>query len=321
MPILPDSNYKHRPFLFFSKHIETIYPSAFRKVTPVSYERERLELSDGDFLDIDWLKNDNKRVVILSHGLEGNSHRPYIQGAARLFEDKQWDVLAWNYRSCSGEMNRNKRLYHHGVTDDFEAIVKHALSKGYTKIGLVGFSMGGSTTLKYLGEQSGNVPDEVIGAAVFSVPCNLYNSMEQLMKWGNGFYRRRFLKKLIKKIQRKAEQFPEIDITNIEKIDTFLELDNRFTAPLHGFKDGLDFYEKSTSDQFYPRIKRPALIVNAVNDPMLGDKCYPYDYARNNEHILLETPKWGGHVGFMIRGNYHTYSEIRALDFLEKISN
>ncbi len=316
MPLIKESSYKRRPYSLFNAHLETIYPSAFRKVEGVSYERERLELPDGDFLDIDWIKNENPRVVIISHGLEGSSERPYVKGAAKLFSENGWDVLAWNYRSCSGEMNRNKRLYHHGVTDDFEAIVLQAVEKGYDRIGLVGFSMGGSTTLKYLGEQGEDAPDQIIGAAVFSVPCNLYNSVEMLNKRSNWFYRKRFLKKLTKKVVAKARQYPEIDITGIDRLNSFEELDNRFTAPLHGFKDGMDFYNKSTSDQFYLFIKRPVLLVNALNDPMLGDKCYPTALAREHKYLHLETPRYGGHCGFYHPKSDYAWSEKRALEVL-----
>lgn len=319
MPIIETSSYKKKPALLLNAHFETIYPSAFRKVEGVNYNRERLELSDGDFLDIDWLKNGNDKVVIISHGLEGSANRPYVMGAAKLFSENGWDVLAWNYRSCSGEMNRNKRLYHHGVTDDYEAIVNKAIKDGYSKIGLVGFSMGGSTTLKFLGEQGEKVPEQILGASVFSVPCNLYNSVEMLLLRSNWFYKRRFIKKLVKKVIAKAEQYPEIDVTNAEQIDTFEELDDRFTAPLHGFENGMDFYRKSTSDQFYPNIKKPVLLVNALNDPMLGDKCYPIELAKEHEYLYLETPKHGGHVGFMVPGDEHTWSERRALEFMSQL--
>ncbi len=282
------------------------------------YVRERMELDDGDFLDVDWLQNHQKRCVIVSHGLEGNSQRPYVKGMAKIFFENDWDVAAWNYRSCSDEMNRLKRLYHHGVTDDLERIVKFVVSKGYSQIALVGVSMGGSTTLKYLGEQGPNAQKEIIGAAVFSVPCNLHDSGEQLKKRGNKIYRERFLKKLIDKVKRKAAQYPEMDIKGIDNIQTFDEFDERFTAPLHGFKNALDFYQSSTSDQYYPSIRKPVLIANALNDPMLGEKCYPYQLAEESEFILLETPKIGGHVGFTVSGDDQTWAERRALEYISQ---
>lgn len=318
MPLLAQSSYKRRPAYLFHPHLETIVPSAFRKVTGVEYTRERIELSDGDFLDLDWLTQDGGRLVVLSHGLEGNSHRPYITGMARHLAANGWDALAWNCRTCGGEMNRLPRLYHHGATDDLAAVIDHALRTGrYNKIALVGFSMGGSMSLKYLGERGDDVAKQVIGAVTFSVPCNLWDSAVQLSLRSNRFYKTRFLNKLKVKMKLKALQHPQvIDATGIDLITTFDEFDERFTAPIHGFASRQDFYEKATSDQFYPHLQRPALVVNALNDPLLGEKCYPYELARESDFLHLETPKLGGHVGFMETGDETTWAERRALEFL-----
>lgn len=321
MPVISESSYKRRPPFLFSPHLETIVPSAFRRVLGVSYGRERLELADGDFLDLDWVKGDNDRLVVMTHGLEGSSLRPYVTGMARYFSANGWDVLAWNCRSCSGEMNRLPRMYHHGATEDLAAVIDHGLATGgYSRVGLVGFSMGGSKSLKYLGERGGEVRDEVIGAATFSVPCNLWDSAVQLSRRGNDFYKKRFLNKLKAKIKLKSISHPDIvNAIGLEKIREFDEFDERFTAPLHGFSSRQDFYLKATSDQFYPQLQRPALVVNAINDPLLGEKCYPYEMARESNFLFLETPRLGGHVGFMVSNQLHTWAEWRALEFLEEI--
>lgn len=318
MPLLTESSYKRRPIYLFSSHLETIVPSAFRKVDGVKYVRERLELVDGDFLDIDWLKSSNKKLVIISHGLEGSSGRPYVTGMAKFFSASGWDALAWNCRSCSGEMNRLPRLYHHGATDDLSAIVEHALDGGnYDTVALVGFSMGGSMSLKYLGERGVGVRNEIIGAAVFSVPCNLWDSAVQLGMRKNRFYKDRFLNKLKEKIKIKATMHPDVvDAAGIDAIKDFGAFDERYTAPLHGFISREDFYLKATSNQFYPMLQRPALVVNALNDPLLGPKCYPHELARESNYLYLETPKLGGHVGFMQTGHV-SWAESRALEFLE----
>lgn len=289
----------------------------FRKVRGVAYQRERLELDDGDFLDLDWIKQQSKKLLILSHGLEGSSDRHYVKGVAKYFSERSWDVLAWNYRSCSGEMNRLPRMYHHGVTDDLERVIHHGLKHGYSAVGLVGFSMGGSTTLKYLGELGAQVAPAIKVAAVFSVPCNLWDSAVQLTQKENEFYKNRFLKKLKKKIEAKAKDHPSINIEGLKDIQHFNEFDDRYTAPLHGFKNAKDFYVTSTSDQFYHNIEVPALIVNAKNDPLLGDKCYPYELAKLNPNLFLETPDLGGHVGFTgVWGK--SYMEERAFEFISQ---
>ena len=141
------------PFFLFSPHLETIYPALLRRVTLTAYKRERINTPDDDFLDLDWLQKDSNSVVIISHGLEGNSTRPYMKGMAKALSDGGFDVCALNLRGCSGEMNRQLRFYHSGATDDLHTVVEHVIStKRYRSIYLVGFSLGGNITLKYLGE-------------------------------------------------------------------------------------------------------------------------------------------------------------------------
>lgn len=322
MPYIQHSAYRSPLRLLRNKHLETIIPSMFGKEFDLNYQRERITTPDDDFLDIDWVKTGSSRLVIISHGLEGNSYRPYVRSMANYLSQRGFDICAWNYRSCSEEMNRNLRLYHHGVSDDLETVVQHGVSQEYTQITLVGFSMGGSTTLKYLGEVGENHPQQLVAAAVFSVPCNLWNSAEELTKSSNSIYRKRFLKKLINRIKRKAEQYPnDIDLTGIDDIESFSEFDERYTAPLHHFKDAKDFYESSTSDQFYHRIKVPSLIVNALNDPMLGDLCYPVELCKTHPHLHLQTPKTGGHVGFNLTGKNYNWMDVRAGEFIEEFVN
>ena len=316
MPLISSSSYTERPFYLFNPHLETIAPSAFRKVKLPPYTRERIETPDDDFLDLDWLQKGNHQLVVLSHGLEGDSSRPYIQGMAKVFSENGWDVLAWNCRSCSGEINRARRMYHHGVSDDLEFVVQHALKEGYQKLILVGFSMGGSITLKYLGEHRHQLPKEVTRAVVFSVPCDLGGSARALSAKGNAFYRKRFLRKLGRKIKAKANQMPELfSCEGLERINHFPDFDGRFTAPLHGFKDADDFYEQASANRYIPEIRIPTLIVNAKNDPMLPESCYPVGLAREHPFVYLETPEKGGHVGFSLAGQQMNWAEQRALEF------
>ncbi len=311
MPIVK-SNYKGSPFYLINGHFETIIPSLFFRVHGVSYERERLELCDGDFLDLDWIKNENKRLMVLSHGLEGSSDRHYVLRPAKLFSQKGWDILAWNNRSCSGEMNRLPRFYHHGATEDISAVIDHGLAQGYEEVVLVGFSMGGGMQQKYLGERE--VDGRIKGAISFSVPCNVLDSAIELGKKGNRFYERRFISKLRTKILKKAESIPlPIDVEELKSAKTFSEFDGAFTLKIHSeYKDSLDFYKKITSDQYLPNIKVPLLIVNAKNDPMLGDKCYPSSIAEKSKNIYLEVTETGGHVGYTLpRRKEYSYMEER----------
>jgi len=314
MPLIPSSPYQP-PFHLFNRHLETIVPSIFRKV-PAIYKRERIELIDGDFLDLDWLSKDRDKLVIVSHGLEGNSDRHYAKGMASYFFQRGWDSLAWNCRGCSGEINRLPRFYHHGATEDLGAVVDHAIKKKYFHIVLIGFSMGGSMTLKYLGEKNGSASKAIKSAVVFSVPCDLGSSARELEKPTNKFYLNRFLKKLGVKMRSKSLLFPkQISTVGFEKIKSFREFDNRYTAPLHDFADADDFYTKASCGPYLPAIQIPTLIINALNDPFLPDACYPFDLAKNHDFIHLETPARGGHVGFSLPSTLENWMEHRAFEF------
>jgi uncharacterized protein len=318
MPLIQNSSYSH-PLWMANSHLQTIWPSMFRKIDGVKYERERILFSDNDFTDLDWIATGNKKLVILAHGLEGNSDRHYMKGMAKHFSTHGWDVLAWNCRSCSGEINNAPRLYHHAATDDLEFVIQHALSKQkFEHIALVGFSMGGSLILKYLGERN-EVPAAIKASSVFSVPCHLGDSAFLLDQRKNSFYRNRFIKKLKYKIALKSVQYPELfPAQYIEKVKYFKEFDEIYTAPAHGFKSADDFYQKASAINYIPYINRPTLIVNADNDPFLPDSCYPRDIVAGHEHVFLEIPPSGGHVGFTLGNKKYNYMESRALNFISE---
>lgn len=315
MPIINSTGYSNRPWFLFNKHLETVVPSMFFKINDINYRRERLELEDGDFLDLDWLGKVEDKLIIITHGLEGNSERHYVQRPAKLFVENGWRALAWNCRSCSGEMNRLPRFYHHGDTDDLSMVVDHAVAKGFKTIVLMGLSMGGSMSLKYLGEPRKR-PTEVKGAVTFSVPCNLKDSAVQLKVKGNGLYEKRFLNKLKKKILLKAEKHEGVDSTGLDTMTDFDEFHKRYTVPLHGFKSLEDFFQQATCDQYLPEVKYPVLIGNAANDPLLGTDCYPVAIAKQSEYVHLQIPRVGGHVGFTIKGDAYSWMDYRALEFV-----
>ena len=321
MPVLENSSFKNPPYLQFNGHLQTIIPGIFRKVKGVNYQRERLELTDGDFLDLDWIKNGNKKLVLLSHGLEGSSDRQYILGAAKLFSKNNWDVLAWNCRSCSGEMNRTARLYHHGDIEDIGTVVNHALDKNdYKEMVMVGFSMGGAMSLNYLGKNGNDIPMEIKGAVAFSTPCDLKEGADILNKSSNAVYRKRFLNNLKRKILIKETEYPGlVDIQKLNEIKVWRDFDEHFSAPLNGYKNADEFYFNSSAKNFMENINVPTLLVNAINDPILTPGCSPLEIAQSNQNIFIENPKEGGHCGFMVRGEEFAWSEYRALEFSEEV--
>lgn len=330
MPLLPTPDHRP-PALLWNGHLQTIVPALRRTVPDVTYERERLELSDGDFLDLDWYRPHRARpttVALISHGLEGDSHRPYVRGMARALGTAGADVLAWNYRSCgTGGPNRLLRAYHLADTADLHTVLTYALAAGsYRAAWLVGFSAGGNITLKYLGEDAARVPTEVTGAAAFSVPVELAAGARHISRWQNWVYLRRFLHSLRGKLAAKAQQHPDaLDLTGYDSLRSFEAFDDRYTAPLHGFASAVAYYAHASSRQYLAGIRVPTLLVQARNDPFLPwPDCYPVAEAEASAFLHLEIPGAGGHCGFAETlpgrpGPERYYSERRATDFLTKL--
>jgi uncharacterized protein len=318
MPLIHGSTYR-APHLFSNGHLQTLYPTILRKVVGVSYQRERITTPDDDFLDLDWSRIGNGRLVILSHGLEGNTRRPYMVGMARMMNRHGWDVLAWNYRACSGEINRRLRMYHNGCIDDLECVVQHALKAGrYDQAALIGFSLGGNLTLMYLGSIAEKLDARIHSSVVFSVPCDLRAGALELAKMKNYLYMKQFLVSLHKKIRQKMEQMPgRINDEGYGRIRDFKGFDDRYTAPINGFRDAEDYWYKCSSGRFLSSIAVPTLIVNALDDPFLAPSCYPVAQAEQSKHVHLEMPTSGGHVGFVQFNSDGSYwSEQRAVAFL-----
>ncbi len=320
MPLVP-SNYRP-PFPFRNGHFSTIYSGIFRKVNGVVQRRERIDLPHGDFLDLDWSESilPTKKVVILLHGLEGDAQRHYITGSAKRLNQNSFDTCAINFRGCSGETNRHYRSYHSGATDDLIAVINFILAtKDYQEVYLMGFSLGGNLLLKYLGEGN-SIPSKLKAAVAVSVPCDLKDACNELLKSKNVLYSQRFKKNLLAKLRIKKQLFPtEISEAQIKSIVTLKDFDDVYTGPAHGFKDAYDYYAKCNCKQFLPQITVPSLILNAKNDSFLGEGCYPYKEAEENQHLHLEAPDFGGHVGFWGQKNI-SYAEKRAVEFFSSLS-
>lgn len=328
MPLIR-TNTHQPPAWLPNGHYQSIYPALFRKIKP-RYHRERVSTPDDDFLDIDWSFADKTKsitdkkwpLVILSHGLEGSSTRQYITGMAQLLTANGYDCLAWNYRSCSGELNQQVRFYHSGETTDLEFVIQYALAKGYTDIQLMGFSLGGNVTLKYVEDSGKNINPAIKKVVVFSVPMDLLACSRNIEKPENKIYLWRFLQSLKPKIEAKASQYPEhFDLDKWKQVKTFWDFDHVYTGPLHGFEGAEDYYHRSSSKYFVENITIPTLIVNAENDPLVPYQSLPIDIIADLPNVWLELTEQGGHCGYRPRtftnkGAY--WSELRALSFLQE---
>lgn len=318
MPLIGKSTYVSPPWLP-GGHLQTIFPALFRCVGHVTTGRERLELPDGDFLDLEWARQGSPRLAILSHGLEADTRAEYIQGMAAALLRHGWDVLAWNFRGCGSEGNRLLRMYHSGATGDLDAVVQHALAGNpEQRLDLIGFSLGGNLTLKYLGERPAELSSRLHRAVAFSVPCDLACSSRQLARRSTRIYMERFLRKMRAKVRAKEQLFPgQLDLSGLDEIRTFAEFDGRFTAPIHGFSSAEDYWTRNSCRAFLPHISLPTLLVNARNDPFLGPDCFPFDEAAESCHFHFEAPATGGHVGFPGSSrDLESWPERRAIEFL-----
>lgn len=306
------------PALLRNGHLQTILPALLPQRHQLAREYEKLDLKDGDFLDLYWIRSARKRLAIVSHGLEGSADALYIRSMSAALKADHWDVMTWNYRGCGAETNLLLRSYHSGESNDLRIVIDHAAGS-YEEIVLIGFSLGGNITLKYLGEAAPH--PRITRAAAVSAPVDLASCARVLDELpSNRFYLRRFLKTLIAKMELKARRFPgQLDIANIRAIRSFREFDDRYTAPLHGFIDAADYWARASSLPHLPNITVPALLLNARNDPFLSEESFPYALAEAHEWLSLEAPASGGHVGFLDGlGAHHSWAERRIIEFLRE---
>lgn len=307
------------PFWLPNGHLQTVYPALFRKVEGVTYQRERLVTTDGDFLLLDWCISlpgkKSSSLAILSHGFEGDSQRPYIKGMVKSLVTMGIDCLAWNYRSCGGVMNKSPQFYHSGATDDLQEVIDHALKKEYQQIFLVGFSLGGNLTLKYLGEERRR-PKEIKKAVCYSVPLDLEACSLNLNRFSNRVYQRRFLRSVQVKIREKSLLHPNLINTALLKaIRSVYTFDDLITAPLHGFKNASDYYSKCSAKNFLLSINIPTRIIHAENDPMIPVSSLPFKELETAPQVEMLLTLSGGHCGFLEKQGNSYWSEKQTVDF------
>jgi predicted alpha/beta-fold hydrolase len=286
--------------------------------------RERWELPDGDFLDLDRMAGPtpDAPLLVVCHGLEGSSRASYVRGLLALARRAGMAGLALNFRSCSGEPNRLPRIYHSGETTDLAHVVARAAAERPGRpVLLAGFSLGGNVVVKYLGEQGEGAPAELVGAAVISVPFDLTRCAAALDAPGfwNWVYRERFLASLRAKALGVARRFPgRLDPAAVRGIRSFAAFDGAVTAPLHGFASAQEYWERSSSGPFVAAVRRPLLAISALDDPLVPAGSLPLEAARRNRFVTLLTPPRGGHVGFVSGGPLRPayWAEARAVAFL-----
>lgn len=303
--------------------IQTLYTSQFISAPSVEYRRERWELEDGDFLDLDWVDGSHESpVVVLFHGLEGSSDSFYARDLMAAVKQRGWNGVVAHFRGCSGEDNRLPRAYFAGDSAEIERIltrVAHAYpnSQRYA----VGVSLGGNALLKWLGERGESANQLVNRAAGISAPLDLTATGDTLDSGFNRLvYTAHFLSTLKAKALRKAAKFP--DLLNADAIShatTFREFDTLVTARLHGYIDAADYWKKASSKPWLKSIGIPTLVLNAKNDPFLPASALPNTHDVSTS-VTLEEPETGGHVAFP-SGHFPGHANWLAQHILTFFSN
>lgn len=283
------------------RHAQTIAGRYLRRPRVPAFRRERVELPDGDFVDLDWAPGGRAdgALVLLLHGLEGSARRGYAIHTYDQLARRGLRAVGLNFRSCSGEPNRNARFYHSGDTEDVRYVVRWLAERGDPVAAAVGFSLGGNALLKYLGEEGERAP--VRAAVAVSVPYDLAAGADGLERSRMGrLYTSVFVKSLVAKAEAKAELLAgTCDIERIRRARTFREFDSAATAPIHGFADASDYYAKSSSAGYLDRIRVPTLLIHAHDDPFLPPDALPREAIRSNPWLHTAFTRRGGHVGFI----------------------
>lgn len=307
-------------------HLQTVFGRMMRRKDGIIFHRRRIDTPDGDFIDLDFpevaghLPPKDAPLVLLLHGLEGNARRSYACETYRRLAKLGIRSVGMNYRSCSGEINRVARFYHSGATDDV-MLVLAALANWFpnSRRGLIGFSLGANLTLKFLGEQGENAKKWVETAVAVSPPFDMKKSAELLAQGISRLYVRYFLHSLHHKIRAKAELLePKVDMEKLLAARTFREFDDAGTAPLAGFKNADDYYEKCSTAQFLPAIEVPTLVLRALDDPLFAPDDVPYNLIEANPCLTAGVTPQGGHMGFVEGrpGRFNCWAEQEAARFL-----
>jgi predicted alpha/beta-fold hydrolase len=290
----------------------------------VRRRRERIDTADGDFVDLDWLDSPapaHTPILLVLHGLEGSARSHYALGLLAAAAERGWRGATLNFRSCSGEPNRLPRFYHSGDTADLDDVVRMIAARHPgASMGAVGVSLGGNVLLKWLGEQGEAVPAQVVGAVGISVPFDL-EACARVLDRGlpKVLYTSSFMRTLRRKVRAKAKVYPGfVDVKAALRARTFADYDRVVTAPLHGFADERDYWQRSSSGPFLARIRRPVLLINALDDPFIPVASLPATAALP-AGIQTEFTARGGHAGFLEGGapwSSRSWAEARAVDFL-----
>ena len=288
-------------------HAQTMWAAMLCPLPKVATHRERWETPDGDFLSVDHVPAaTNRPILLILHGLEGSSEARSVRGFLHVAHDMAWRGVGINFRSCSGEPNRLRRSYHGGDTSDLRWMIQRlAIQHPQAPLCCVGISLGANILLKYLGEEGTEVPATLKAAAAISTPFDLAISAQSFERgFFNRLYMNRLVRSLTRKTRAKLHQYPNlVNRRQLDAVRTIREFDELVTAPLHGFTSAADYWAASSCHRFLASIRRPTLLINALDDPLVPAHTVPRETVATHPYLSAAFPEAGGHTGF-IAGTY-----------------
>ena len=295
MPIL-NSTFKPAWWLK-SPHLQTLWSTFFKRLPELDLNKHRIELEDGDFIDLVTNQLRGKPIVLIMHGLEGSLSSHYVKPLIQRLDDAGYGAVFMHFRGCSGEVNRTDRSYHSGDTADLDAVIT-AIKQYYHQdiFAVIGFSLGGNVLLKWLGEKGEEAKTQT--SIAVSVPFQLADAGDRLEKSFSRVYQKHLISRCQQKYRDKfSERHSPLNV-DIDQLNTFFLFDDQITAPLHGFSGADEYYKKCSSRQFLKHIKKPTLVIHSKDDPFMWEHTVP-SADELSESIHLELSEHGGHVGFI----------------------
>lgn len=303
-------------------HLQTAWSVYYRKRPDLEPRHEQWDTPDDDFLNLYFIDGEpDKPVALLLHGLEGSVRSNYILGMMDSLRARGWGSVAFEHRTCGGSMNRAKRTYHSGDASDLHFVVKRLIAeRPDIRIFIMGVSLGGNVTGRWLGMLGDAIPPQVKAASLICPPFDLTIAGPHLdgVLW--GVYTKRFLKTLIPKAIEKAQQYPGVmQVEKIRASKTFFEYDTYATAALYGYRDAQDYWSCVSCGQYLPGVRRPTLLLASADDPFNPPQTLPRETADRSPFLHPQFTEKGGHVGFVYGTwqNSRHWAEEQTLRFFE----
>jgi predicted alpha/beta-fold hydrolase len=281
-----------------SPHLQTILTQYLAKSPLPDLQHEIFELSDGDFVEFYFSGDMSKGLVIILHGILGALDSHYAAITFEALAELGLGGVFISARGAGEKLNRTPRFFNAADTRDVQEIILH-LRERFPNVPLfaIGYSLGGVILTKWLGEY---VSDNPLKAAMaVSIPFDLRFSVEHFSYYPAKLYSDYMIRTIRRKMLQKFSYHEGvIDLEALKQVHTFLELDNLITAPVNGYKDAHDYYQKGSPKYYLKHIQTPLLIVHAEDDPFSLPETIPTEEALS-EFVTLEISEHGGHLGFI----------------------